>query len=78
MFHGHVFEICKLHPWPDHKVLGEAGDVGLVEALLYGAAFEVGHGGEEDGCEGVGVSFSFGEGRERMGMGGEKEKGDAV
>jgi hypothetical protein len=52
MLHGHVFKVCKLHPWPDHKVLGEAGYVGVFETFLGGRAFEVGHGGEEESWEG--------------------------
>jgi hypothetical protein len=50
VLHGHVLEIRKLHPRPDHKVLGQAGDVGVGETLGGGVAFEVGHGGEEEGC----------------------------
>jgi hypothetical protein len=51
MLHGHVLEVCKLHPWPNHKVLGETGHVGVLEALGRGRAFEVGHGGEEQRWE---------------------------
>lgn len=43
-----VLEVDELHPRPDHEVLGEAGRVGRVEAVADGAAFEVGHGGEEE------------------------------
>jgi hypothetical protein len=47
VLHGHVLEVCKLHPRPNHKVLGQAGHVGVLQALFGRVAFEVGHGGEE-------------------------------
>lgn len=50
MLHGHVLEVRKLHPRPDHEVLGKARDVSVSEALARGRAFEVGHGGEEEAC----------------------------
>jgi hypothetical protein len=50
VLHGHVLEVCKLHPRPHHEVLGEAGHVGVLKALGGGGAFEVGHGGEEETC----------------------------
>jgi hypothetical protein len=53
VLHGHVLEVCKLHPRPDHKILGQAGDVGVLQALLGRVAFEVGHGGEEECYYGV-------------------------
>jgi hypothetical protein len=43
VLHGHVLEVCELDPGPNHKVLGKAGDVGVLEALLGRCAFEVGH-----------------------------------
>lgn len=55
MLHGHVLEVGELHPRPDHEVLGQAGHVGLAEAVFDGRAFEIGHAGEEEshvyGCE---------------------------
>lgn len=49
MFHGHILEIRKLHPRPDHEVLRQAGYIGILQALFRGSALEVCHGGEEEG-----------------------------
>lgn len=44
----HELEVQTLHPRPDHEILGEAGDVGLAQAVAHRVALEVGHGGKED------------------------------
>jgi hypothetical protein len=51
VLHWHVLEVCELDPGPDHEVLGQTRDVGIVETFLDRGAFEVGHGGEEETCE---------------------------
>jgi hypothetical protein len=46
---GHVFEVCKLDPGPDHEVLLVAWQVGVLEALDGRVSFHVGHCAEEEG-----------------------------
>jgi hypothetical protein len=48
MLHGHILEIRKLHPRPNHQVLLVPRQIRVAEALLDARALEVRHGGEEE------------------------------